>query len=78
MFMQCLDCGIEMVQGSVEGFGLGIEHGYEFTSDEEKKKKGIKGFFSRNTIGVEATELEYPAWYCSKCKKILMWMDSTE
>ncbi len=34
--MKCLDCGMEMEQGTVQGIGQGGGHWYEFTSDEEK------------------------------------------
>ena len=37
--MKCLNCGNEMQQGIVEGYGQGGHSCYEFTSDEEKKKK---------------------------------------
>lgn len=77
--MKCLQCGEEMEPGTVSGFGLGLGHGYEFTSDEEKKKTGIKGFLTRETINVATPAHDgYPAWYCAKCKKILMWADSEE
>ena len=76
--MKCLDCGMEMEKGTVEGIGQGGGHWYEFTSDEEKKKTGLKGFLTRKTIGVETCALEKPAYYSPKCKKILMWMDSKE
>ena len=46
--MKCLDCGIEMEQGTVEGYAQGGSHSYEFTADTEKKKTGIKGFFQKN------------------------------
>lgn len=42
--MKCLDCGMEMEQGAVESVGQGGGHWYEFASDEEKKKTGLKGF----------------------------------
>lgn len=45
--MKCLNCGNEMQQGIVEGYGQGGHSCYEFTSDEEKKKKGLKGFFTK-------------------------------
>ena len=32
--MKCLDCGMEMEPGTVEGVGQGAGHWYEFTSDE--------------------------------------------
>ena len=72
--MKCLDCGMEMEQGTVEGIGQSGGHWYEFTSNEEKKKCGLKGFFTRKTISVETSVLEKTAWYCPKCKKILMWL----
>lgn len=50
--MKCLGCGIEMEQGTVEGVGQGGGHFYEFTSDEDKKKVGLKGFLTRKTIKV--------------------------
>ena len=33
--MKCLNCGNEMQQGIVEGYGQGGHSCYEFTSDEE-------------------------------------------
>ena len=48
--MKCLNCGNEMQQGIVEGYGQGGHSCYEFTSDEEKKKKGLKGFFTKEII----------------------------
>ena len=40
--MKCLECGMEMEQGTVQGIGQGRGHSYEFTSDEEKNwKTGI-------------------------------------
>ena len=62
--MKCLDCGNEMQQG--------------ITSDEEKKKKGLKGFFTKEIISISTDNMEHCAWYCSKCKKVLMWMDTDE
>ena len=76
--MKCLECGNEMQQGIVEGYGQGGNSWYEFISDEEKKKKGLKGFFTRNTINISASGFEHCAWYCPKCKKVLMWMDTDE
>ena len=72
--MKCLNCGMEMEQGTVEAIGQGGGHFYEFTSDET----GLKGFFARKTVSVETSALESPAWHCPNCKKILMWMDSKE
>ena len=78
IWKKCLDCGTEMEQGTVEGYAQGGSHSYEFTADTEKKKTGIKGFFSRKTV----TVLQYPgeqrAWHCPHCKKVLMWMDAEE
>ena len=76
--MKCLDCGTEMEHGSVESIGQGGGHWYEFTSDEEKKKTGIKGFFTKKTISVASSVLDSPAWPCPHCKKILMWMNAKE
>ena len=53
--MKCLDCGTEMEHGSVEGIGQGGGHWYEFTSDEEKKKTGINGFFTKKPISVASS-----------------------
>ena len=47
--MKCLDCG---------SVGQGGGHWYEFASDEEKKKTGLKGFFTRKTISVATSVLE--------------------
>lgn len=76
--MKCLDCEREMETGTVEGIGQGMGHWYEFTSETEKRKKGILVSFTRNTISVDPVNLEMPAWYCPNCKKILMWMNSKE
>ena len=46
--------------------------------DEEKKKSGIVGFFTRETVSISTTIREQDAWYCPKCKKVLMWMDTDE
>ena len=67
--MQCLDCGAEMEQGVTE---------YEFTSETERAKKGIRGFFTRQTIDIPSVLGEHPAWHCSRCRKVLMWVDSKE
>lgn len=75
--MKCLNCGIEMEQGTAEAIGQGCGHWYEFTSDEEKKKRH-KGIFTRKTISVKTSALESPAWHCPKCKKLLIWIDSEE
>lgn len=76
--MKCLNCGLEMENGSVEGIGQGWSACYEFTSDEEKKKKGLKGFLTRKTITVDPHVFEIPAWYCPNCKKVLIWIDGKE
>lgn len=76
--MKCFDCGTEMEQGTVEGIGQGGGHFYEFTSEEENKKTGVKGFFTKKTIAVETSVSAYPAWHCPACKKVLMWIDSNE
>ena len=41
--MKCLDCGNEMQQGIVEGYGQGGHSCYEFTSDEEKRPEKRTG-----------------------------------
>lgn len=48
--MKCLNCNNDMIKGTVEGVGQGAGSFYEFTSDEEKKKTGIVGFFTRETV----------------------------
>lgn len=67
-----------MEKGTVEGYAQGGAHMYEFTSDGEKRKTGIKGFFSRETVSIRTYPTERPAWHCTQCKKILMWMDADE
>ena len=57
--MKCLDCGNEMQQGIVEGYGQGGHSCYEFTSDEEKKKKGLKWFFSKEIISISTDNMEH-------------------
>lgn len=76
--MKCLNCGAEMEQGIVEGYGQGGDSWYEFTSDEEKKKTGFKGFFTRKNIKILPYQADQTAWHCPKCKKVLMWMDTDE
>lgn len=76
--MKCPDCGREMEEGKVECIGGGFEHFYEFTSDEEAKKKGIKGFFTRETITVPSYNEKSPAWHCPNCKKVMMWLEAKE
>ncbi len=48
--MKCLDCGMEMEQGTVQGIGQGGGHWYEFTSDEEKNWKIVEGDTGRLTF----------------------------
>ena len=50
--MKCLNCGNEMERGTVEGYAQGGDSSYEFISNEEKQKRGIKGFFTRNIVTV--------------------------
>ena len=76
--MKCLDCGTEMEHGTAECIGAGLESWYEFTSETEKAKKGIAGFLTRQTITIPSALAEYPAWYCPRCRKVLMWVDSKE
>lgn len=76
--MKCLSCGNEMEQGTVEGYAQGGDSSYEFISNREKQKKGIKGFFTRNTVTVLSYPTEHQAWHCPYCKKVMMWMDSDE
>ena len=76
--MKCLDCGAEMEHGTVECIGAGFENWYEFISDTERARKGIAGFFTRNTITIPSALAEHPAWHCSSCRKVLMWVDSKE
>ena len=66
--MKCLDCGMEMEPGTVEGIGLGGGHWYEFTSEEEKKKTGLKSF-TRKTISVATSVLEKPAFTALNARK---------
>lgn len=74
--MKCLDCEAEMERGTVECVGAGFESGYEFTPEAERAKKGIAGFFTRQTITIPSTLAEHPAWHCPRCEKVLMWVDS--
>ena len=73
--MKCLDCGTEMEHGTVTCVGAGFESWYEFTK-AEKSKKGIVGFLIRQPVTIPSTLAEHPAWHCSKCRKVLMWLDS--
>lgn len=76
--MTCLNCGMEMEQGIVECVGAGPESWYEFTSEAEQGKKGIKGFFTRKTIPIPSTLAKHQAWHCPSCQKVLMWVDSKQ
>lgn len=76
--MKCLNCGNEMEQGTVEGYAQGGDSSYEFISNEERQKKGIKGFFTRNAVTVLPYPAEHQAWHCPQCKKVMLWMDSDE
>ena len=76
--MKCLNWGNEMEQGTVEGYAQGGASSYEFISNRERQKKGIKGFFTRNTVTVLPYPGEHQAWHCPQCKKVMMWMDSDE
>lgn len=76
--MKCLNCNGEMIKGTVEGVGQGAGSFYEFTYDEENKKTGIVGFFTRETVSISTTIKEQDAWYCPNCKKVLMWMGTNE
>lgn len=77
--MDCLNCGMPMEKGIIEGIGQGLEAWYEFTSDKERQKRGLKGFFTRKTIKINPHTLEDThAWHCPNCKKILAWMNSDE
>lgn len=76
--MKCMDCGMEMEKGTVTCVGAGFESYYEFTSDKEAEKKGLKGFFTKKTITVPSGIGESQAWHCPQCKKVLMWLDSKE
>lgn len=76
--MKCPDCGMEMEAGIAECIGAGFEFYYEFTSYEEAKKKGIKGFFTRNTITVPSLGGDFKAWHCPQCKKVMLWLNAKE
>lgn len=76
--MKCLDCGAEMEQGTAECVGAGSESWYEFTSQAEKRKKGIAGLLTQQTITIPFTLAEHHAWHCPRCRKVLMWVDSKE
>lgn len=66
--MKCLNCGNEMQQGIVEGYGQGGHSCYEFTSDEEKKKKGLKGFFTK-----EFQEIWFGKEFNSECESFYVY-----
>lgn len=76
--MKCLDCGAEIEQGTAECVGAGFESWYEFTSETEKRKKGIAGLLTRQIITIPSTLAEHSAWHCPMCRKVLMWVDSKE
>lgn len=76
--MKCLDCGTEMEYGVAECVGAGLESWYEFISEAERAKKGIVGFFTRQTVTIPSTLVGHPAWHCPRCRKVLMWVDSKE
>ena len=76
--MKCLDCGAEMERGTAECVGAGFGGWYEFTSETEKRKKGIAGLLTRQTITIPSTLAEHSAWHCPRCRKVLMWVDSKE
>ena len=76
--MKCLNCGAEMEYGTAECVGAGFGSWYEFISETERAKKGIAGFFTRQTITIPSTLGQYPAWHCPRCRKVLMWADSKE
>ena len=76
--MKCLNCGNEMEQGTVEGYAQGGHSSYEFISNGERQKKGIKGFFTRKIVTALPYPAEHQAWHCPQCKKVMMWMDSDE
>ena len=76
--MKCLDCGAEMERGTAECVDAGFGGWYEFTSETEKRKKGIVGLLTRQTITIPSTLAEHSAWHCPMCRKVLMWVDSKE
>ena len=76
--MKCLNCGNEMQQGIVEGYGQGGHSCYEFTSDEEKQKKGLKGLFTKEIMSISTDIMSLCARYCSKCKEVVMRMETDE
>ena len=76
--MKCLNCGKEMEQGTVEGYAQGGDSSYEFISNGERQKKGIKSFFTRNIVAVLPYPAKHQAWHCPQCKKVMMWRDSDE
>ena len=74
--MKCLNCGKEMEEGTVTGHGQGAGHYYEFTAEKENHKTGWRKIFKETIPLSTSSEEEFPAWYCSDCKKILTWTDS--
>ncbi len=75
--MRCIDCGREMERGTVEALAPSVETWNIFTSDLEKAKTGLQGFF-RYTVAVPMQMEEQAAWHCPECKKVLMWVRSRE
>ena len=49
--MKCLDCRLEMEEGSVVAFSLALGVWNEFISKKEAEKKGFKAMF-RKTITI--------------------------
>ncbi|MGN8914580.1 PF20097 family protein [Anaerofustis butyriciformans] len=75
--MKCLDCGLEMEEGSVIAYSLAFGVWNEFITKKEAEKKGFKAMF-RKTITIPLKMEEQKAWHCPNCKKVLMWVDSKE
>lgn len=75
--LRCIDCGEEMERGTVEALAPSVETWNIFTSDQEKAKTGIQGFF-RHTVTIPLQMEEQVAWHCPDCKKVLMWVRSRE
>lgn len=63
-----------MEQGTSVNIGGGC---YEFTSDEERKKTGLKAIF-RDSVAVPAYGGEFISWHCPRCRKVMLWLDSRE
>ena len=69
---------MEMEAGTAVCINPGPENWYEFTSAQEKEKRGLKGFFTKRTVCIPSTLEEYPAWHCPHCRKVLLWAHSKE